>query len=227
MEATRRRFNNLPHDNKRSFTVATFGRVGASTPTPHKWVLGLNHTRSGSSKAGMHIPGRDAPRRTKFKQDLLALVVEATAQQAAADASTLGFVVLGDMNLGIPEVSNALTSGLHGVSMQESFDVVAAGVPCGPHVGVECFVWRRGGGKSVASLWHVFDMCGKRGANCVTRQWQVSNGKSVAHGSGPARPQTCQHSKGRVPPPKKKRNAKARWRGSPATTSSPTPGRTA
>ena len=50
--------------------------------------------------------------------------------------------------------------------------------------GVFCLA--EGGGKSVASLWHVFDMCGKRGANCVTRQWQ-----------------TFQHSKGRVPPQKK------------------------
>ena len=102
----------------------------------------------------MHIPGRDAARRTKFKQDLLLLVVEATDAHAAADASTLGFVVLGDMNLGFREVVNAL-SGFHGVSMQENFDVVAAGVPCGSHVGVECFVWRRG----EASPWQVCGTC--------------------------------------------------------------------
>ena len=44
-EAKRLRFPHLPDDNKRRFAVATFVRVGASTPntTP----VGLNHTRSG------------------------------------------------------------------------------------------------------------------------------------------------------------------------------------
>ena len=83
-KASLHRFPQLPDDNKRRFTVATFVRVGASTPnnTPsHIWVVGLNHTRSGSSKTGMEIPGKSPARRTKFKRDLLLHVVEATGMQ--------------------------------------------------------------------------------------------------------------------------------------------------
>ena len=86
----------------------------------------------------MHVPGNTGAKRSKFKQDLLLEVVEATDRQACGDAWTLGFVVLGDLNLQLREVTEAL-QGWHGESSQECLDVVGAGVPCGSHVGVEFF----------------------------------------------------------------------------------------
>ena len=160
-KASLHRFPQLPDDNKRRFTVATFVRVGASTPnnTPI-WVVGL------LSKTDMEIPGKSPASRTKFKRDLFLHVVEATDGHAAANASTLGFVVLGDMNLEIGEVADALAY-CHGVT-HEKLDIIVAGVPCGSHVGVE-FFWGVGG-KSVVSLWHVFDMC-------VASMWQTRGQK--------------------------------------------------
>ena len=127
-KANLHRFPQLPDDDKRRFTVATFGRVGASTPnnTPsHNWVVGLNHTRSGSSKTGMEIPGKSLARRTKFKQDLLLHVVEVTDEHAAADASTFGFVVLGDMNLEIGQVADVLSYWV-GVTSEKSPSLLQA-----------------------------------------------------------------------------------------------------
>ena len=86
----------------------------------------------------MEIPGKNAAKRSEYKQDLLLEVVEATDRQACGDAWTLGFVVLGDMNLQLHEVTETL-KGVHGESTQECLDVVGAGVPCGSHVGVEFF----------------------------------------------------------------------------------------
>ena len=87
----------------------------------------------------MHVPGNTGAKRSKFKQDLLLEVVEATDRQACGDAWTLGFVVLGDLNLQLREVTEAL-QGWHGESSQECLDVVGAGVPCGSHVGVDFFL---------------------------------------------------------------------------------------
>ena len=93
-------------------------RVGASTPS-HQWIVAVNHTRSGSGN--MEIKGKKS-RKTKFKQDVLLHVVRTTDQVAAADASTLGFVVLGDTNLQIDDVEGAMRS-FQGVSTQDWADV--------------------------------------------------------------------------------------------------------
>ena len=113
--------------NKRRFAVATFARAGANAP-PEKWVVAVNHSVSSSEIRGN--------KKTKLKQDVLLQVVQTTDREAAADASTLGFVVLGDMNLKMDDIAKAMM-GFRGVSTTENVDIVGAGVPWGSQVGVE------------------------------------------------------------------------------------------
>jgi hypothetical protein len=91
---------------KRRFLVAQFGAlVGASTPG--KWIIAVNHIRSGSKRAGMAIPGNTPQARKAVKRDLLLQSIDRAC--SLADASTLGVAVLGDFNMTHQETETTAT----------------------------------------------------------------------------------------------------------------------